>query len=164
MATEGMCMDTRAPHKKAPLGSSCLDAFQVWQTEGARSRNHKKLRFGVRPLPWFTCTRQGHTFGTSSGPWRSVFTSQNRKQVPSGTNAAPIKLSPFKSLPAYRIDKLDTGTYHTHCRRVTSCSRMDFHTNAQTLSNAVGSSDRSSAGGPNPGFFGIERGLGKAGR
>jgi hypothetical protein len=28
--------------KKAPPGYSCLDGVQVWLTEGARSRNHKK--------------------------------------------------------------------------------------------------------------------------
>jgi len=28
--------------KKAPPGYSCLDDVQVWLTEGARSRNHKK--------------------------------------------------------------------------------------------------------------------------
>ena len=30
-------------HKKTPLRYACLDEFQVWQTEGARSRNHKKM-------------------------------------------------------------------------------------------------------------------------
>jgi hypothetical protein len=36
-------------HKKTPLRYARLDEFQVWQTEGARSRNHKKMGCQAKP-------------------------------------------------------------------------------------------------------------------
>ena len=36
--------------KKAPPGYSCLDGVQVWLTEGARSRNHKKTHLLTGPV------------------------------------------------------------------------------------------------------------------
>jgi hypothetical protein len=39
-----------ASNKKRPPDYSCLDGVQVWLTEGARSRNHKKVHFSRLPL------------------------------------------------------------------------------------------------------------------
>ena len=54
-------------HKKRPLGYACLDEFQICQTKGARSRNHKKMGCSAR------CFKRidpsiASALGTSSGP------------------------------------------------------------------------------------------------
>jgi hypothetical protein len=62
--------------KKAPPGKSRLDDVQVWQTGGARSRNHKKTRFSrtssveTRVFPEAHCQ---HIFWTGEDYRGSIF-------------------------------------------------------------------------------------------
>ena len=88
----GMFVGLTAPHKKAPLDSSCPDAFRVWQIEGARSRNHKKLRCSACAVR-FRSSQQGHTSGTSSGPTANIGGGKLGQQVPSGSGDAKTGLT-----------------------------------------------------------------------
>jgi hypothetical protein len=70
--------------KKRPCGSACLDEFQVWQTGGARSRNHKKMGCPARPLHTDR-SATGICYGSSSGPNPNIWSAFEFQQVPSGT-------------------------------------------------------------------------------
>jgi hypothetical protein len=59
--------------KKAPLGYACLDEVQVWQTGGARSRNHKKMGCTAFAIPANCSANQDPALGTFSGPRANVF-------------------------------------------------------------------------------------------
>jgi hypothetical protein len=56
--------------KNAPR-FACLDEYQICQTKGARSRNHKKMGRPARRLEWIVPS-SASALGTSSGPKANI--------------------------------------------------------------------------------------------